>query len=136
MRLGTIRKCIEIGIPGVGLIRCGMADLAAYGHVVSGLLDQIGHVRPARILDLIKAFDLVVVGIKPGKHHVTAGHAIAHRYMCVVEPDGLRSQTVHPGARPPELASVDADRVTTHVVNSDNKQIRRVGLRVAARGNQ
>ena len=101
-----------------------MTDLAPDGHVVTGVPEQIRHMGPTGILDLVKAFDLVVMGVEAGKHDVAARHAIAHRYVSVVEPDGLGSQTVHPGARPLELASVHPHRVTTHVVDGNQKEIR------------
>ena len=46
-------------------------------RIVTGILQQIHHMRPTRIGHLVKTLNLVVVGNETGKHHVPAGVAIS-----------------------------------------------------------
>ena len=69
---------IEDNVPSVGLVRRGVAHLAAYSSEVAGILHQVGEVRPARLLDLVKALHLVVVRVETREHDVSTRHAVAH----------------------------------------------------------
>ena len=116
----SVRQRVEIGIPSVRLVRSGVRHLAPDAGEVTCILHQVDHVRPAGILHLIKAFDLVVVGDQAGEHNVAPGHAIANGHVRVGKAQALLGQAIDIRRGVGQLGAERPDRVRAHIVHSDH----------------
>ena len=102
-----------------------MRHLAPNAGEVTGILHQVDHVRPAGILHLIKAFDLVVVGDQTREHHVAPGHTVANSHVRVDEAQALLGQAIDIRRGVEQLGTKRPDRVGAHVVHGDHQNVHR-----------
>jgi hypothetical protein len=114
---------IEVNVPAVGGIGSGMGNLVADAGEVAGVFHQAGQMRIGGGGDLVKALDLVVMGVETRPHHIARGHAIADDDVGAIEAHRLRGEPVDVRRSIWQLATKGAERIGAHVIHGDDQQI-------------